>query len=61
MTIAVDMGRKATKTKNSHTMKLPYIFFSFTVDELIQSTNLKVVVYSGQLDLIVETTGKLNL
>jgi len=28
------------------------------VDDLIQNTKLKVVVYTGQLDLIVDTLGK---
>ena len=31
----------------------------FTVDELLQTTGLKVVVYSGQLDLIVDTMGEI--
>ena len=31
--------------------------FYFTVDELVQLTKLKVVVYNAQLDLIVETLG----
>ena len=34
-----------------------FICFYFSVNTLITTTDLKVVVYSGQLDLIVDTIG----
>ena len=33
-------------------------FFVLLVDELLNSSKLSVVVYSGQLDLIVDTVGR---
>ena len=38
---------------------LKKLFLMFTVDDLLQTTGLKVVVYSGQLDLIVDTMGEI--
>jgi hypothetical protein len=35
--------------------------FHFTVEKLLEETNLTVCVFTGQLDLIVDTPGKLRL
>jgi len=34
------------------------MFLMFTVDSLLNQTELEVVVYTGQLDLIVDTLGQ---
>ena len=37
------------------------IWLIISVDYLIQNTSLSVVVYTGQLDIIVATPGKSNV
>lgn len=32
--------------------------FSFSVDDLLNNTNVQVIVYQGQLDIICDTTGR---
>ena len=46
----------STVTNPHFLIKWLNLFFS-SVDELVQLTNLTVVVYNAQLDLIVETLG----
>lgn len=36
---------------------ITYNLSQFVVEEVLNTTNLKVFVYSGQLDVIVETVG----
>lgn len=62
----IDVDPKRKKGASANFLILPYnnmqnsISFSFSVETLLRLTNLKVFVYNGQLDLIVDTPGELH-